>query len=390
MKLSLIICFLLLGFTLCEGQREIQSGILRTWNKNDKSATFINYSVEENDTISYCTQNGHITILNLKDKITKIKHDSFAYYSENRLYYYHQEYNYNYYEQYLSSKITLHLEFDANGTLVKETHLKQNKKNGSYKEWYTNTALKLISNYINDTLDGASMEYYPDGKPKKQTAYVKGLRNGIYREYYENGRLMWNSQYNNGTLVGMPKAFIPKGSKIEKKKINYTDNVNIFPLSEKNKEFTYGIAMGLFENDTANRKLMEHVADSIYPDKEQHYRHYYMIDGPIQKALSKYIPKYETILQTAFAKDSNFVIHFGYDLHIDDKSRGWDTSTVRSLLQDFGKYYKLSFGSMGTGLAMGGTAAYLIIYKDMSCDNVEYPDYKCEGTPWYISRYWIW
>jgi antitoxin component YwqK of YwqJK toxin-antitoxin module len=354
------------------------TGIIKTFRKDGSISTFINYSVNENDTISYETWHGHITLVNIKDRTTKINYDSIF---KNNGYYPGAV---NMRRHYLSGKTSIHKEFDTNGTLLKEIHLRNNKRNGIYREWYRDGTPRIMAIYLNDTLAGHFTEYYLNGKLMKQGDYVKGLRNGTYKEFYEDGKLKWSNQYAHGEAGTMPEAYKTDGTKIEKKDVTYLDVLGNTIRNAGTESNIRLFACELFEDDTANARLLNHTDDSIYHGQRNHKsrgKATYMNDELIRKVLIKYVGRYENMLYPVYLRDSTFVYNCIGDLNFLDYFSNW---TVATGIQNKGDYYVVYDG--------GNSVAYCNMYKDMSCDDVIYPDFNfimmAGGYKWNL-QYWL-
>ncbi len=85
-------------------------------------------------------------------------------------------------------------------------------QNGVVKTYYPDKSVKSESMYINDILDGPSIEYYSDGKKKLERNYSKGIINGTVKEYYENGNVKEEFQVVFGVNDGNLKRYFEDGS----------------------------------------------------------------------------------------------------------------------------------------------------------------------------------
>src|SRR5690242_11466195 len=79
-------------------------------------------------------------------------------------------------------------EFDKDGNLIKEYLINNaGKKEGTYKEFYTNRQLKLLFNYMNDTLFGEQRAFYEDGELQTVGYYSRYGLDSTQKWYYPTG-----------------------------------------------------------------------------------------------------------------------------------------------------------------------------------------------------------
>ena len=62
-------------------------------------------------------------------------------------------------------------------------------KNGDYKEYYENGALKIESLYSNNELSFIWKQYYITGEKEWEVGYLNGYKQGDYRRYFKNGQI---------------------------------------------------------------------------------------------------------------------------------------------------------------------------------------------------------
>jgi antitoxin component YwqK of YwqJK toxin-antitoxin module len=111
------------------------------------------------------------------------------------------------------------------------------RKSGEWKTYYKNGAIAIIENYINDTLNGPKLYFYPSGKIEGKYSYKKGIEidsakhyfengnlnfeeyrdksgilNGEFKIYFENGNLSQLGNYKNSKFHGIEKIFSEEGS----------------------------------------------------------------------------------------------------------------------------------------------------------------------------------
>jgi antitoxin component YwqK of YwqJK toxin-antitoxin module len=78
-------------------------------------------------------------------------------------------------------------------------------------EFHPNGQPKIDKRYVNDTLNGESWCYYPDGKPWSLNTFKDGLNHGPYKTWHENGQLYIDGHYNMGKEDGEWMTYYPTG-----------------------------------------------------------------------------------------------------------------------------------------------------------------------------------
>lgn len=90
-------------------------------------------------------------------------------------------------------------------------------------EYYPNGNVKIVASYKDDVPEGVRREYSPDGEVV--AGYIfrngqvvgegiiddEGLRDGAWKEYYPNGALKSEGNYNKGKRIGQWKFYHPNG-----------------------------------------------------------------------------------------------------------------------------------------------------------------------------------
>lgn len=102
---------------------------------------------------------------------------------------------------------------------------KDGMRNGIRKYWYPNDSLESVENYINDTLRGAFIEYYQNGKKLKEGMYDKeGRLQGILRTFTRDGKIFSiDSSYNGGNFTGTHSVYYRSG--LNKEVLSEKDNI---------------------------------------------------------------------------------------------------------------------------------------------------------------------
>ncbi|WP_300728050.1 toxin-antitoxin system YwqK family antitoxin [uncultured Bacteroides sp.] len=116
-------------------------------------------------------------------------------------------------EHYVNGKEDgLHVSF-ARGTGLrsKEYYVKNDRKNGSYKEYDLSTGeVKKEATYLNNRLHGKERRYITSNRYDywEETTYNNGRRNGPFESrYVKNNRIFEQGQYRNDRKVGRWKRF---------------------------------------------------------------------------------------------------------------------------------------------------------------------------------------
>lgn len=130
--------------------------------------------------------------------------------------------------------------------ILEEGIYKDNKKEGTWKEYYANGNAKSEIIYVNNKPDGYAKLYYEsgklseegtwkgvkwvgnykyyheNGKPKYEFAYTDdGKRTGKQKYYHENGKIAIEGDWEDGKEAGIIKEYYPDGTiKSEK---NFSD-----------------------------------------------------------------------------------------------------------------------------------------------------------------------
>lgn len=99
---------------------------------------------------------------------------------------------------------------DANGKVLEEGILINGARNGSWITYYPNKdkAIKTISNYVNDELNGTFLTFSDRGQIETLTTYANGIFDGNFAKF-RFGNLEESATYVNGQLNGMYKKFYP-------------------------------------------------------------------------------------------------------------------------------------------------------------------------------------
>ena len=75
--------------------------------------------------------------------------------------------------------------------------LHQFVKNGLVKEYHPNKKPKHEAFYINDKVDGKSLEWFDNGQLKHEHFYSNGKRIGIWKDYYPSGKIQFVQPFDD-------------------------------------------------------------------------------------------------------------------------------------------------------------------------------------------------
>ena len=95
--------------------------------------------------------------------------------------------------------------------------LEDGSRDGPWKEYYTDGALRAEGVYDNGKRIGEWKFYHPDGKIEQTGRFTKaGKPDGPWKWYYANGSLLREETYYNGLKDGLSEEFDEAGNLIEK------------------------------------------------------------------------------------------------------------------------------------------------------------------------------
>lgn len=141
---------------------------------------------------------------------------------------------------------------DANGRLERfQQHRKTHLKEGLYEQFREDGTLAEQANYVQDTLHGERILYFPDGKQKESIyTYAMGVYHGPYRLYYPDGQLHLEQQFARGVLEGLSLRYYPTGQLEERVTMHNNEESGPFeefyPNGHKKAVGNY-----IFDHDTA-------------------------------------------------------------------------------------------------------------------------------------------
>jgi len=99
--------------------------------------------------------------------------------------------------------------------IVLEGNYINNKREGTWIEYYPNGKKKSELIYWDDVPDGLCKTFYPDGKICTELNYANSLPKGVGKTFYPDGKLWTEFTWKNGRLDGPAKTFHPNGKVCE-------------------------------------------------------------------------------------------------------------------------------------------------------------------------------
>ncbi len=99
------------------------------------------------------------------------------------------------------------------GNLAAEGRYKGKEKDSIWKYYsYYDKTLRLEEKYQNGKRHGASIKYYPNGRPAEILMYSNDAKNGTWKQFFQNGTLKLEATYINNKREGDYKLFRPDGT----------------------------------------------------------------------------------------------------------------------------------------------------------------------------------
>ena len=94
-----------------------------------------------------------------------------------------------------------------------EGYYEDDKKVGSWKEWFNNGQLKYEIDYQNNWPFGNVIFYYKNGNPQEKGTWQRNKWVGLYEYFFESGNLAYQWKYNEkGLRSGVQKYFYENGN----------------------------------------------------------------------------------------------------------------------------------------------------------------------------------
>lgn len=80
---------------------------------------------------------------------------------------------------------------------------KENRKFGTWTEYYPNGDERAKGNFVNNRRQGSWMFYYKSGLKEQEGKFEKGSYSGLWKWYYNSGELWKEEEYYNGRREGL-------------------------------------------------------------------------------------------------------------------------------------------------------------------------------------------
>ena len=89
-----------------------------------------------------------------------------------------------------------------------------NQYNGPYQSFFENGAPKQFGTFKNGQFEGELKSYYdePSGQLKEEIQLINGIENGAVKQYYSNGQLQSEGSYAEGLKAGPFKEYYENGN----------------------------------------------------------------------------------------------------------------------------------------------------------------------------------
>ncbi|MEN8224933.1 MAG: toxin-antitoxin system YwqK family antitoxin [Bacteroidota bacterium] len=126
--------------------------------------------------------------------LDKVKDSTWNYYSDFDGLHLSREY-------YINGKLdSTVLNFYPNGKVAEEIPYELGRKEGVWKQYFTDGKLKLKATYINDRLEGLMLIYHLNGVPEVSGMYKNNFKNGLWIYFNEKGVVNKKETFVRGHL----------------------------------------------------------------------------------------------------------------------------------------------------------------------------------------------
>jgi len=88
-----------------------------------------------------------------------------------------------------------------NGQLWSESHWKDGKRDGIFRDWHENGQLYWEEHWKDGKQDGIHRSWYENGQLCWEHHWKDGNQNGIQRGWRENGQLYWEEHWKDGIKI---------------------------------------------------------------------------------------------------------------------------------------------------------------------------------------------
>ncbi len=143
-----------------------------------------------------------------------------------------------------------------NGQLEADWEMKNGKECGNVKCWYKNGQKKKEVSIENGVVNGLQLTWYENGQKESEGRFVNGKRNGLWKYWFENGEYR-ERNYINDTLNGKTMEIL-------------SDKRKVFGQYKSGKEFglwVWNDSIGNLEQTALFRNgVYDSIANAYYPD----------------------------------------------------------------------------------------------------------------------------
>jgi uncharacterized protein len=116
-----------------------------------------------------------------------------------------------------NGKVTEGVIYDNNGFKTGSGIItNEGKKEGPWKYFYSNGALKASGSYTNNQENGTWKYYFVTGKPEQEGVFKNGKYDGLWQWYFANGNLKREEEYYGGKEEGNCTEYDTVGNVISK------------------------------------------------------------------------------------------------------------------------------------------------------------------------------
>lgn len=92
--------------------------------------------------------------------------------------------------------------YHSPNTLEIEVEMRNGKRNGEFRRYFTNGLLDTYCVYVNDSIEGVETMYTANGCKSQEDTYVHGRKNGPHKEYHIDGNIKVEGGFKNDLLDG--------------------------------------------------------------------------------------------------------------------------------------------------------------------------------------------
>jgi antitoxin component YwqK of YwqJK toxin-antitoxin module len=109
-------------------------------------------------------------------------------------------------------------QFNKHAVLIAEGNYVNNKKHGTWREYYDHTGTIMIEeDYVHGVQHGRFVSYHPNGQIFSEGKFHNGMREGYFRAYDEEGKNIKTLLFINDNQIEDIEAHIHNASTARKK-----------------------------------------------------------------------------------------------------------------------------------------------------------------------------